>query len=227
MKRHLAIWALAAVTGIAAAPAFAATVFETATLGAASSGSYSIGSDGSDLGNMVGAAFVVPSGGSLSLTGVGATFDGNFNLVPGSGEQKIFVAIVSLSDVSALPSFAPSDIAAHTLTSVAFAPPTVAGDFTVSTPLTLGPGAYAVIFGGGGLLGSDAAGQAGLADGNNTIGTPNVFSSFYDPSSWSSYGFDTGIRIYGVPEPGELALLSLGLIACSALARRRRPGLGA
>jgi len=114
MKRYLAVWALTVVTGIVAAPAFAAEVFQTATLGASSSGSYSIGSDGSDLGNMVGAAFVVPTGQSLSLTGVGATFDGNYNLVPGSGEQKIFVAIVALSDGAAMPSFAPSDIAART-----------------------------------------------------------------------------------------------------------------
>ena len=226
MKRYLAVWALTVVTGIVAAPAFAAEVFQTATLGASSSGSYSIGSDGSDLGNMVGAAFVVPTGKSLSLTGVGATFDGNYNLVPGSGEQKIFVAIVALSDGAAMPSFAPSDIAAHAIASASFAPPTAPGDFTVATSLVLGPGAYAAIFGSGGLLGSDAAGQAGLADGNTTIGAPNVFSSFFDPSSWSSYGFDTGIRIFEngtlrpVPEPDGFALLSLGLVACTALKRR-------
>src|SRR5215468_10459145 len=110
MKRYLAMLTLGAVTGIVAVPAFATTVFQTATLGGSSSGSYSIGSDGSDLGNMIGAAFVVPSDSSLDLTGVGATFDGNYNVVPGSGEQKIFVAIVALSDGAALPSFAPSDI---------------------------------------------------------------------------------------------------------------------
>ena len=228
MKRYFAMLTLGAVTGIVAVPALAATVFETATLGASSSGSYSIGSDGSDLGNMIGAAFVVPDGSSLALTGVGATFDGNYNSLPGSGEQKVFVAIVALSDGVALPSFAPSDIAGHAIGSVAFAPPTVAGDFTVPTSLVLGPGAYAAIFGGGGLLGSNAAGQAGLADGNTTIGTPNVFSSFYDPGSWSSYGFDTGIRIFEtgtltpVPEPDARSLLSLGLVGCTALARRRR-----
>jgi hypothetical protein len=222
MKRFVAMMALAVVTGLGAAPAFAAVLFQTATPGGPSSGSYSIGSDGSDLGNMIGAAFEVPAGGSL-VTGVGATFDGNFNLVPGAGEQKIFVAIVSLSDVSALPSFAPSDIAAHTIASASFAPPTAAGDFTVSPNIALAQGAYAAIFGSGGLLGSDAAGQAGLLDGNNTIGTPNVFSSFFDPGSWSSYGFDTGMRIYvNAPEPEELALLSLGLMACGTLLGLRR-----
>ncbi|HTO70074.1 MAG TPA: hypothetical protein VMR31_09465 [Myxococcota bacterium] len=230
MKRYLAVLGLAVVTGTVAAPAFAAEVFQTATLGASSSGSYSIGSDGSDLGNMVGAAFVVPNGNSLDLTGVGATFDGNYNLLPGSGEQKIFIAIVALGDGGALPSFAPSDIGGHALASIVFAPPTVAGDFAVPTSLVLGPGAYAAIFGGGGLLGSDAAGQAGLADGNATLGSPNVFSSFYDPGSWSSYGFDTGIRIFEtgtltpVPEPDALVLLSLGFVVlCAASARLRRP----
>jgi len=223
MKRYLAMLALTVATGFVAAPAFAAEVFQTATLGASSFGSYSVGSDGSDLGNMVGAAFQVSNGSSLNVTGVGATFDGNYDVVPGAGEQKIFVAIVALSDVTALPSFAPSDIAAHTLASASFAPPTAAGDFTVSLGLALGPGAYAVIFGGGALLGSDAAGQAGLADGNNTVGSPNVFSSFFDAGSWSSYGFDTGMRIYvNAPEPSEFALLALGLVACTALARLRR-----
>jgi len=135
---------------------------------------------------------------------------------------------VALSDGVSLPSFAPSDIAAHAIGSVAFAPPTVAGDFTVPTSLVLGPGAYAAILGSGGLLGSNVAGQAGLADGNTTIGTPNVFSSFYDPSSWSSYGSDTGMRIFEtgtltpVPEPDALSLVSLGLVGCSVLARRSK-----
>src|SRR5262249_34684858 len=161
--------------------------------------SYSIGTDGTDLGNMIGASFVVASGSSFTMDSVGATFDGSFNRPPGSNVQKLFVTIVSLSDGSALPSFAPGDIAAHTIASFAFAPPPTAGDFEVSTnQLHLGPGAYAAIFGSGGLLGSDAAGQAGLADGNATIGTPNIFSNFAgtDASSWSAYGFDTGIRIY-------------------------------
>jgi hypothetical protein len=176
---------------------------------------------------MIGASFVVANGSNFNMTGVGGAFDGNFNNLPGLGEQEIFVAIVSLSDGSALPSFAPSDIAPHTIVSSAFAPPVAPGDFTVSTNVVLGPGAYAAIFGSGGLLGSDAAGQAGLEDGNLTIGTPNIFSNFTDASSWSSYGFDTGIRIFetgtlaSVPEPSGLAMLSIGLFALMAAGWRR------
>jgi len=219
--------ALAVAIAVVAAPAFAAIQYQTATLSGPSSGSYAIGSDGTDLGNMIGASFVVANGSNFNMTGVGATFDGNNNSIPGSGVQKIFVAIVSLSDGNALPSFAPSDIAVHTLASFAFTPPAVAGDHTVSANLHLGPGAYAAIFGSGGLLGSDAAGQAGLADGNATIGTPNIFSNFTDPSSWSAYSFDTGMRIYEtgtlspVPEPSGFLLVSMGLIAVMAEGWRR------
>src|SRR5262245_33619372 len=158
MKRYLAMMALPVAMAVVAAPAFSAVVYQTATSSGPSSGSYSIGTDGTDLGNMIGASFVVASGSSFTMDSVGATFDGSFNRPPGSNVQKLFVTIVSLSDGSALPSFAPGDIAAHTIASFAFAPPPTAGDFEVSTnQLHLGPGAYAAIFGSGGLLGSDAA----------------------------------------------------------------------
>jgi hypothetical protein len=225
MKRYLTLMALSVAMAVVATPAY--PDYMTANPGGPSFGSYNIGSDGTGLGNMIGASFVVANGSNFNMTGVGGAFDGNFNNLPGLGEQKIFVAIVSLSDGSALPSFSPSDIAAHTIVSSAFAPPMAPGDFTVSTNVVLGPGAYAAIFGSGGLLGSDAAGQAGLEDGNLTIGTPNIFSNFTDSSSWSSYGFDTGIRIFEtgtlapVPEPSGLAILSMGLFALMAAGWRR------
>src|SRR5262249_55245814 len=143
-------------------------------------------------------SFVVADGTHFKMTGVGGTFDGNFNSIPGQGVQKLFVAIVSLGSGDAVPSFAPGDIAANTIASFAFAPPAAAGDFTVSVPnLLLDAGAYAAIFGADGLLGSGLAGETGLADGNLTVDTPNVFSNFGgdDATAWSAYGFDTGIRI--------------------------------
>ena len=223
MRRSLAMMAfLVALAGVAA-PARAD--FMTATFASGSTGSFGIGTDGTDpVGNMIGAAFVV-TGGTFHMLGLGATFDGNFNSLPGSGVQKIFAAIVSLSSGNALPSFAPGDIAAHAVASFAFAAPTVAGDFTVPTNLFLAPGAYAAIFGSAGLLGSDAAGEAGLADGNKTIDTPNIFSNFTgtSSSSWSTFGFDTGIRIFETPEPSSFLLLSLALpIAVMAERWRRR-----
>ena len=225
MKRSLAMMAfLIALTGVAA-PAGAG--FMTATFLPGSTGSFGIGTDGTDpVGNMIGASFVV-SGGTFHMTGVGATFDGNVNLLPGLGVQKIFAAIVPLSAGNALPSFAPGDIAAHAVASFAFAPPTVAGDFTVPTNLLVGPGAYAAIFGSAGLLGSNAAGEAGLADGNMTIDTPNIFSNFTgaSSSSWAAFGFDTGIRIFEtgtVPEPSSFLLLSMALPIAVMVERRRR-----
>ena len=223
MKSTLALIALPAALALCATPALAD--YQTATPGAPSFGSYGIGTDGSDpLGNMIGASFVV-SGGVFHMTGVGASFDGNANSIPGAGAQKIFVAIVPLASGTALPSFAAGTIAANAIGSAAFAAPTTAGDFTVSLALDLAPGAYAAIFGSAGLFGSSVAGEEGLQDGNLTVGTPNVFSNFSD-TTWSAYGFDTGMRIFekgvvtAVPEPETYVLTGLGLLAL--IARRRR-----
>src|SRR5262245_45849662 len=130
MKRYLTPMALLVAIAVAATPAHAD--FMTANPGGPSFGSFGIGSDGTDLGNMIGASFVVANGSNFNMTGVGGAFDGSFNSLPGLGEQKIFVAIVSLSAGSGLPSFAPSDIAAHAIVSSAFAPPMAPGDFTFS-----------------------------------------------------------------------------------------------
>jgi MYXO-CTERM domain-containing protein len=172
---------------------------------------------------MIGASFVV-SGGAFKMTGVGANFDGNANVLPWAGAQKVFVAIVPLASGGALPSFSADTIAAQAIVSRAFVAPTTAGDFTVALAADLAPGAYAAIFGSAGMLGSDAAGEQGLRDGNLTTGTPNLFSNFGDVT-WSAYGYDTGIRIYeqgalAVPEPATAMMALAGLIAIAG--RRRR-----
>jgi len=225
MKRTLALMALPAALALYVTPALAD--YQTATFASPSFGSYGIGTDGSDpIGNMIGASFVV-TGGVFHMTGVGGNFDGNDNSVPGAGVQNLFVAIVSLTGAGALPSFAAGSIAANAIASAAFAAPTVAGDFTIPLTLNLAPGAYAAIFGSAGFLGSDAAGEEGLQDGNLTLGTPNVFSNFGD-TTWSAYGFDTGMRIYeigsvaAVPEPETLWLTAVGVLALISERRRRR-----
>jgi hypothetical protein len=224
MKNILATIALPAALALSATPAMAD--FRTADFASPSFGSFSLGTDGSDpLDNMIGASFVV-SGGVFQMVGVGANFDGNANSLPGLGMQKLFVAIVPLTSGTALPSFTAGAIGANALASAAFAAPTVAGDFTIPLSINLQPGAYAAIFGSAGFLGSDAAGEEGLQDGNLTIGTPNIFNNFGD-QAWSAYGFDTGIRIFetgavvAVTEPETFALTGLGLLALIGERRRR------
>ncbi len=204
--------ALAAFTvlGIAAlaAPVSAETYLQTATAGNPSTGSYSIYGDGTNAGsNFIGATFALSN--TATIADVGATFDGY-----ASGDP-IFAAIVSVPSLAGVPAFAPSALAGNALAETTFTPS--AGDVSVALPVTLAAGTYAVVFGSG-LFG--ATGTVGLADGNTTIGTPNIFASLTD-SSFSSYGYDTGIRIYvDAPEPTTLALFCFAVAALGFTRRR-------
>jgi hypothetical protein len=91
--------------------------------------------------------------------------------------------------------------------------------------VTLTPGNYALIFGGGGHFG--ATGSGAMPQNNTDI--PGQASYFrWDGSNWQSGGFNNTRFVVvdsfaqAVPEPSSLALLSLGALGLITARRRKR-----
>jgi hypothetical protein len=211
MKLFIAA-ALAALTS--ATPSMADVIYQTATATNNSQGSFAVYGDGTDAGsNFVGAAFALTS--RYSDISVGANFDQN-------GVGQIFVAIVPLATFNSLPTVTGANLVASLQASILgyglLTAPASGGDASVEINAALPAGDYAAIFGSG-ILG--ATGSAGLADSNATIGSPNIFTSNNGDDAYSDFSFDTGIRVFEVPEPTSLALLSFSGVIIAAVRRRR------
>ena len=100
-NRHVEIAALALLATLAAAPAKARVVLETATLTGIDNGEYIVGG-----GRTTGVEFTLTQ--ETEITGVGGQFGG----YPGG---TIFAAIVPVDPATSLPTFAPSDLASEKL----------------------------------------------------------------------------------------------------------------
>jgi hypothetical protein len=197
---------------LAATPAFAATVYESASYTGDDTGEYIVQD-----GRSIGAVFTLAQ--TTNITGIGAQFGG----FPGG---SIFGAIVSLASPADYPAGDPANLASIALAHVVFSVPTVtAVDLIEPLSVTLSAGSYAVIFGSG-QFGAD--GYAGLGELNDTIGSPTMIQTLFD-DTWQSQDAD-GIRIVvegsAVPEPASWAMMigGFGLVG-SALRLRRRTTL--
>ena len=210
MSRHIKIIVAALSLGIAvAAPAQAATIYESAAHSDQDPGDYSIYDQ-----SFLGAGFTLAT--TTTITAVGGEFD--------DISGNLFGAIVALPAAGDVPSFAPSDIAANTLASVIFTGTGDATDQTAPLSVTLAAGNYALIFGGSG---DGSAGMTAVDDG--IVGSPNLFrySDAIFGDSWTQGALYDGLRFYvegtpaAVPETSTWAMMILGLgIAGSALRRR-------
>jgi len=207
LQKILCGTALGLLLAAAITPANAGTVFESATYTGNDTGEYILSEN-----DLIGAAFTLTK--TTTIWKVGAQFGG----FPGG---DIFAAIVPLASPTSFPG-APSDqLSSISLADVEFSVPTaVAVDLKVKlpTPLTLGPGSYAVIFGSGQF---GATGFAGLGDENDPSGTPFLFRSFFS-TDWAEFD-DNGVRldVSSTPIPAALPLFASGLGALGLIARRR------
>ena len=152
---------------------------------------------------------------------------GNFQAVPGVGNETIFGAIVALSGPTGFPDsidLSTPDVLGETLLS----PPTqTSGEVTAPLSLALPPGWYAVIFGSN-LFGATGDGRApGEYTGDTNIGSPLYFHGnghIYvdDGNSLSTELIVTG----ATPEPTTFALGMFGALSLTAfgqwLRRKRR-----
>ena len=187
-------------------PAQADVIYQSATAGTASNGGFVVQGDGTtDGSNILGGVFTLTQG--ANVTGIG----GNFLVSNGaSGGGNIFGEIVKISDGASVPGTS-IDLLSP-LGRVIFAP-TADGDTIASLNLLLGPGTYALLFGGNT---TDAPGFATLADGNDPVGLPSLFEDNFggaDPAFWDNFApADSRIFVEGtVPEPASVGLVGAGL----------------
>jgi hypothetical protein len=195
------------LAALSAAPAFAGTVYESASYTGVDTGEYIVQD-----GRSIGAVFNLSQ--TTNITGIGAQFGG-------FPSGTIFGAIVSLADPTSID---PSNLAASALAHVVFSVPvTQAIDLLEPLSAKLQAGTYGVIFGSGQF---GASGWAGLGDGNDTIGSPVMFQTLYD-NTWQPQSAD-GIRIFvegtaaAVPEPASWAMMIGGLGIVGGAMRRRQ-----
>jgi PEP-CTERM motif len=199
-----------------ATPAKADIIYQSATAGSSPNGGFVVQGDGTTNGsNIIGGVF------SVTQTSQVEDIGGNFiTSAPGSSSGPIFGEIVAVPNGASAPAQSIENLVA--LARVVFTP-TTDGDFKAALSVLLGPGTYAVLFGGN--L-TDASGFATLSDGNTPVGSPSLFEDNFgaaDPSPWDNFApADTRIFVDGtIPEPASLTLLAAGL-GMLGLARRRR-----
>ncbi len=196
-----------ALLALAAAPAIAAPLYQSATYTGTDTGEYILSAN-----DLIGGVFTLTS--ASKITDIGAQFGG----FPGG---EIFGAIVRVDPTTGLPAGPSTDIASIALGHALFAVSGGTHDQSVALPLTLTAGTYAVIFGSGQF---GATGFAGLGCQNDPVGAPSLVRSFFGPD-WGSFD-DNGVRVFvnggAVPEPASWGLMLLGFGAVGAALRVRR-----
>jgi hypothetical protein len=198
---------------LASGPVLADTVvFASGNYVNAEPGDYSIDSQ-----QFVAAAFSLNA--TTQISSVGGVFS-QF-----SSGDPMFAAIVSTSSLAAMPTANINNLASIALAHTTLTPDGT--DQTAALPVTLAAGTYEVIFGFG-LFGSpsDSAlggpASSGLATGQDTIGSPNLFNTSNGGLSWQTLSSsDVRIDVNAVPLPAGLPLLLSGLLGVGGVLRRR------
>jgi hypothetical protein len=208
LSRTIALAVALSGAGIAA-PAYADTVYQSATYSGEDSGEYILSN------RLVGGAFTLT--GTTNITGIGAQFGG----YPGG---SIFGAIIALDPATGLPTAAPGDLASVALAHTTFAVTPGTQDLLTPLAVTLAAGTYGVVFGTDQF---GASGWAGLGWENDpAAGASTLFTSFFG-GAWQSFG-EPGIRLVvegetaAVPEPAAWALMLVGFGVAGVAMRRRR-----
>jgi len=214
VKVLVSVFSLALVMGLGQLTSSrAAIVHESATLGAFTP---------TDFGSLIlsnsqflGSRFELTT--TTQITGIGGHLFGAGN---------VFGAIVALTGAGALPSFAiPSDIGANALASALIDVTAPSQDILVSlsVPVVLNAGWYALIFGGGQF---GAVGSGAMPANNTDFSGASYF--FGNSFSWQDGGFNNtrfvvqGYAVSPVPVPAALPLFGTGLAILGFAGWRKR-----
>jgi hypothetical protein len=197
--------------GVAAGRAEASYIYESATLGTSNiHGNHEV----VDF-EFHGAKFQVTS--TVTSGAIGGHF-----VTDGNSHGPIFAAVVALTGPSDFPDTAnlsSSDVLGSALLTV---PLTNSGDISAPLSVTLTPGWYALVYGGG-VLGSPSNAYGYLFENDTNLGTPSYFSSHGIGGAYSSGGFDRQrFFLTASPEPVSLVMLAAGTVGIGGLCYRRR-----
>ncbi len=156
---------------------------------------------------------------TTSLDFVGGHF-GTSNFYPGT----MFGAIVQLSGASALPTGSPFD--GTTLATTTFSLPTGYSDFLAPISVTLPPGYYGLVFGGGvGGPGAFGATSAAFMPASNVEIATNASYFFWNQDYWTDSSSLNDLRFVvtgtAVPEVSSSAIIALSTILLTGFTRRR------